>query len=162
MNDGTPHPSPLPRRAAVQFGAFSFTPQPPPVSLSGLLQPQPAGACASALAVVTRVFHRPLCHFPCRVKLWASAFGGEIKSIAAKYSGSQLLQKVKCLRWQEAQASEDFFSPPAKKMEAVLVFQTNVSPREGASVSRGVPDPRFLGNARCGDFSLPGWLVIFR
>lgn len=28
------------------------------------------------------------------VKLWASAFGGEIKSIAAKYSGSQLLQKV--------------------------------------------------------------------
>ncbi|ERE89918.1 voltage-dependent calcium channel subunit alpha-2/delta-3 [Cricetulus griseus] len=28
-----------------------------------------------------------------RVKLWASAFGGEIKSIAAKYSGSQLLQK---------------------------------------------------------------------
>lgn len=29
-----------------------------------------------------------------RVKLWASAFGGEIKSIAAKYSGSQLLQKV--------------------------------------------------------------------
>lgn len=29
------------------------------------------------------------------VKLWASAFGGEIKSIAAKYSGSQLLQKVR-------------------------------------------------------------------
>uniref|UniRef100_A0A8C7FRQ2 Calcium channel, voltage dependent, alpha2/delta subunit 3 n=1 Tax=Oncorhynchus kisutch TaxID=8019 RepID=A0A8C7FRQ2_ONCKI len=28
-----------------------------------------------------------------RVKLWASAFGGEIKSISAKYSGSQLLQK---------------------------------------------------------------------
>uniref|UniRef100_A0AAY4A542 VWFA domain-containing protein n=1 Tax=Denticeps clupeoides TaxID=299321 RepID=A0AAY4A542_9TELE len=27
------------------------------------------------------------------VKLWASAFGGEIKSIAAKYSGSQLVQK---------------------------------------------------------------------
>lgn len=27
------------------------------------------------------------------MKLWASAFGGEIKSIAAKYSGSQLLQK---------------------------------------------------------------------
>ncbi|XP_052465352.1 voltage-dependent calcium channel subunit alpha-2/delta-3 isoform X2 [Carassius gibelio] len=27
------------------------------------------------------------------VKLWASAFGGEIKSIASKYSGSQLLQK---------------------------------------------------------------------
>uniref|UniRef100_A0A8C9V6K6 Calcium voltage-gated channel auxiliary subunit alpha2delta 3 n=1 Tax=Scleropages formosus TaxID=113540 RepID=A0A8C9V6K6_SCLFO len=29
----------------------------------------------------------------CSVKLWASAFGGEIKSISAKYSGSQLLQK---------------------------------------------------------------------
>ncbi|KAI4553807.1 hypothetical protein MJT46_015987 [Ovis ammon polii x Ovis aries] len=29
------------------------------------------------------------------VKLWASAFGGEIKSIAAKYSGSQLLQKIR-------------------------------------------------------------------
>uniref|UniRef100_A0A3P8ZQC9 VWFA domain-containing protein n=1 Tax=Esox lucius TaxID=8010 RepID=A0A3P8ZQC9_ESOLU len=28
-----------------------------------------------------------------RVKLWASAFGGEMKSISAKYSGSQLLQK---------------------------------------------------------------------
>ncbi|GCB66358.1 hypothetical protein scyTo_0010092 [Scyliorhinus torazame] len=28
------------------------------------------------------------------VKLWASAFGGEIKSISAKYSGSQFLQKV--------------------------------------------------------------------
>uniref|UniRef100_A0A8C7XMS5 Calcium channel, voltage dependent, alpha2/delta subunit 3 n=1 Tax=Oryzias sinensis TaxID=183150 RepID=A0A8C7XMS5_9TELE len=28
------------------------------------------------------------------VKLWASAFGGEIKSISAKFSGSQLLQKV--------------------------------------------------------------------
>uniref|UniRef100_A0A8C7XLJ4 Calcium channel, voltage dependent, alpha2/delta subunit 3 n=1 Tax=Oryzias sinensis TaxID=183150 RepID=A0A8C7XLJ4_9TELE len=27
------------------------------------------------------------------VKLWASAFGGEIKSISAKFSGSQLLQK---------------------------------------------------------------------
>lgn len=32
--------------------------------------------------------------FSNRVKLWASAFGGEIKSIASKYSGSQLLQKV--------------------------------------------------------------------
>lgn len=30
-----------------------------------------------------------------RVKLWASAFGGEMKSISAKYSGSQLLQKVR-------------------------------------------------------------------
>ncbi|XP_010792614.1 voltage-dependent calcium channel subunit alpha-2/delta-3-like [Notothenia coriiceps] len=30
---------------------------------------------------------------PSVVKLWASAFGGEIKSISAKYSGSQLLQK---------------------------------------------------------------------
>uniref|UniRef100_A0A8C6TJ69 Calcium voltage-gated channel auxiliary subunit alpha2delta 3 n=1 Tax=Neogobius melanostomus TaxID=47308 RepID=A0A8C6TJ69_9GOBI len=31
--------------------------------------------------------------FPQQVKLWASAFGGEMKSISAKYSGSQLLQK---------------------------------------------------------------------
>uniref|UniRef100_A0A3B3ZR24 VWFA domain-containing protein n=1 Tax=Periophthalmus magnuspinnatus TaxID=409849 RepID=A0A3B3ZR24_9GOBI len=30
---------------------------------------------------------------PKLVKLWASAFGGEMKSISAKYSGSQLLQK---------------------------------------------------------------------
>uniref|UniRef100_A0A674NFH7 Calcium voltage-gated channel auxiliary subunit alpha2delta 3 n=1 Tax=Takifugu rubripes TaxID=31033 RepID=A0A674NFH7_TAKRU len=30
---------------------------------------------------------------PSVVKLWASAFGGEMKSISAKYSGSQLLQK---------------------------------------------------------------------
>lgn len=36
-----------------------------------------------------------ICLFLCSsVKLWASAFGGEIKSISAKYSGSQLLQKV--------------------------------------------------------------------
>uniref|UniRef100_A0A3B5Q7D4 Calcium voltage-gated channel auxiliary subunit alpha2delta 3 n=1 Tax=Xiphophorus maculatus TaxID=8083 RepID=A0A3B5Q7D4_XIPMA len=33
------------------------------------------------------------CVRTCRVKLWASAFGGEMKSISAKYSGSQLLQK---------------------------------------------------------------------
>jgi hypothetical protein len=59
------------------------------------------------------------------VKLWASAFGGEIKSIAAKYSGSQLLQKVRFLWWQEAMI---FFFSPAQKMEADLVFQTNVSP----------------------------------
>uniref|UniRef100_A0AAY4EF57 VWFA domain-containing protein n=1 Tax=Denticeps clupeoides TaxID=299321 RepID=A0AAY4EF57_9TELE len=30
---------------------------------------------------------------PSVVKLWASAFGGEMKSISAKYSGSQVLQK---------------------------------------------------------------------
>ncbi|ELW70333.1 Voltage-dependent calcium channel subunit alpha-2/delta-3 [Tupaia chinensis] len=38
---------------------------------------------------------------PDRVKLWASAFGGEIKSIAAKYSGSQLLQKRLVTGWQQ-------------------------------------------------------------
>lgn len=58
------------------------------------------------------------------MKLWASAFGGEIKSIAAKYSGSQLLQKVRFLWWQEARIF------PAQKMEAVLVFQTNVNPKQ--------------------------------
>lgn len=47
----------------------------------------------------SRTFVRPssfiACLFLCSsVKLWASAFGGEIKSISAKYSGSQLLQKV--------------------------------------------------------------------
>lgn len=47
----------------------------------------------------SRTFGRPssfiVCLFLCSsVKLWASAFGGEIKSISAKYSGSQLLQKV--------------------------------------------------------------------
>lgn len=35
------------------------------------------------------------------VKLWASAFGGEIKSIAAKYSGSQLLQKNIFMKYKE-------------------------------------------------------------
>lgn len=39
-------------------------------------------------------FLRHACVAVCRVKLWASAFGGEMKSISAKYSGSQLLQKV--------------------------------------------------------------------
>lgn len=58
------------------------------------------------------------------MKLWASAFGGEIKSIAAKYSGSQLLQKVRFLWWQEAMIF------PAQKMEADLVFQTNVNPEQ--------------------------------
>ncbi|KAJ3587303.1 hypothetical protein NHX12_010901 [Muraenolepis orangiensis] len=36
------------------------------------------------------------------VKLWASAFGGEMKSISAKYSGSQLLQKVSPLNTWES------------------------------------------------------------
>ncbi|KFO25182.1 Voltage-dependent calcium channel subunit alpha-2/delta-3 [Fukomys damarensis] len=45
-----------------------------------------------------------------RVKLWASAFGGEIKSIAAKYSGSQLLQKV---------GFEDMFSFDSKDQPCV-------------------------------------------
>uniref|UniRef100_A0A674MQ83 Calcium voltage-gated channel auxiliary subunit alpha2delta 3 n=1 Tax=Takifugu rubripes TaxID=31033 RepID=A0A674MQ83_TAKRU len=37
--------------------------------------------------------HTAMNHLNCQVKLWASAFGGEMKSISAKYSGSQLLQK---------------------------------------------------------------------
>ena len=86
---------------------------------------------------------------PCRVKLWASAFGGEIKSIAAKYSGSQLLQKVRFLWWQEAMIF------PAQKMEADLVFQTNVNPEEQHQLSEVSLIPSFLGNEVCNDFSPP-------
>lgn len=46
-----------------------------------------------------------MCAF-CRVKLWASAFGGEMKSISAKYSGSQLLQKVSSfIIWRQLKVS---------------------------------------------------------
>lgn len=86
------------------------------------------------------------------MKLWASAFGGEIKSIAAKYSGSQLLQKVRFL-WQEARIF------PAQKMEAVLVFQTNVNPKQHQLAEVSLI-PRFLGTVLCSDFSLQP--VIFR
>lgn len=74
---------------------------------------------------------------PCRVKLWASAFGGEIKSIAAKYSGSQLLQKVRFLWWQTAMI---FL---VQKMEADLVFPNKREPR-AASVTRVVSGLQFL------------------
>lgn len=50
-----------------------------------------------ACVTVTRCYISSPALSSCRVKLWASAFGGEIKSIAAKYSGSQLLQKVRFL-----------------------------------------------------------------
>ncbi|XP_025028546.1 uncharacterized protein LOC112541791, partial [Python bivittatus] len=43
------------------------------------------------------------------VKLWASAFGGEIRSIAAKYSGSQLLQK------------EEFSIVPTSELKQLLI-----------------------------------------
>lgn len=49
------------------------------------------------------------------VKLWASAFGGEIKSIAAKYSGSQLLQKVRISLVVMSKVLTE-------KMEADLIF----------------------------------------
>lgn len=83
----------------LSFFSFSFT----------LFLPAPSShspgmcVCASArvLAVTRRRLHFYLCPFsPVRVKLWASAFGGEIKSIAAKYSGSQLLQKVRFPWWR--------------------------------------------------------------
>uniref|UniRef100_A0A6Q2Z4H2 VWFA domain-containing protein n=1 Tax=Esox lucius TaxID=8010 RepID=A0A6Q2Z4H2_ESOLU len=72
------------------------------------------------------------------VKLWASAFGGEIKSISAKYSGSQLLQKKykefeQAVRVQEidglrlvkklAENMEEMFH---KKSEAMKVSQTKL------------------------------------
>ena len=104
-----PPSSPLPR-CALHFGAgsfyqgassFSFFFFP---SVSYLPVPSataPVCACACVLTV-TRCYICSSALSPYRVKLWASAFGGEIKSIAAKYSGSQLLQKVRFLWWQEA------------------------------------------------------------
>ena len=68
------------------------------------------------------------------MKLWASAFGGEIKSIAAKYSGSQLLQKVRFLWWQEAM----IFS--STENGGRFSFPNKREPR-AASVIRGVSDP---------------------
>lgn len=115
--------SPLPRRA-LQFGAFSPLPLPSPVSLPGLPQPLPAGACACASAV-TRVFHGFLCPFPlqgealglgfrrgdkihCRQVLWLPASAeGKVSAVAGSKRG---------------------FIFPAQKMEAVLVFPTNVNP----------------------------------
>lgn len=51
---------------------------------------------------MSKVVHSVTLPVSCRVKLWASAFGGELKSISAKYSGSQLLQKVRTsyVYWQ--------------------------------------------------------------
>uniref|UniRef100_A0A674DPP4 Calcium voltage-gated channel auxiliary subunit alpha2delta 3 n=1 Tax=Salmo trutta TaxID=8032 RepID=A0A674DPP4_SALTR len=74
---------------------------------------------------------------PCRVKLWASAFGGEIKSISAKYSGSQLLQKVgsallcsalERLRKSEREGEKD------KYFNAVLINEVD---EEGNSMELG-------------------------
>lgn len=79
-------------------GAFSFFSN---VIPPGSCSHSPVCACACVLTV-TRCYICSCALSPCRVKLWASAFGGEIKSIAAKYSGSQLLQKVRFLWWQEA------------------------------------------------------------
>lgn len=98
---------------------FFFSNVIPPGSFSH--SPVCAYAC---VLTVTRCYICSCALSPCRVKLWASAFGGEIKSIAAKYSGSQLLQKVRFLWWQEAMIF------PAQKMEADLVFQTNVNPEQ--------------------------------
>uniref|UniRef100_A0A1A8MPQ3 Calcium channel, voltage-dependent, alpha 2/delta subunit 3 n=2 Tax=Nothobranchius pienaari TaxID=704102 RepID=A0A1A8MPQ3_9TELE len=69
------------------------------------------------------------------VKLWASAFGGEMKSISAKYSGSQLLQKrlVKAAEEAHLQHEED----PDLQYEyfnAVLINEVN---EEGNNVELG-------------------------
>uniref|UniRef100_A0A8C7CI43 Calcium channel, voltage dependent, alpha2/delta subunit 3 n=1 Tax=Oncorhynchus kisutch TaxID=8019 RepID=A0A8C7CI43_ONCKI len=63
-------------------------------------------------------------HAPTMVKLWASAFGGEIKSISAKYSGSQLLQKKykefeKSVRVEEIDGMK-VVKTLAKKMEEMF------------------------------------------
>lgn len=143
----TPLGSPPALRSAVW--CWQFLPRrffyPPHVISPSSFRHSPVCAC---VLTVTRVLHLFLCPFPCRVKLWASAFGGEIKSIAAKYSGSQLLQKVRFLWWQEAMIF------PAQKMEADLVFQTNVNP-EQHQLSEVSLIPSFLGSGLCNDFSLP-------
>ncbi|XP_070401175.1 voltage-dependent calcium channel subunit alpha-2/delta-3 isoform X4 [Nothobranchius furzeri] len=69
------------------------------------------------------------------VKLWASAFGGEMKSISAKYSGSQLLQKrlVEAAEEAHLQHEED----PDLQYEyfnAVLINEVN---EEGNNVELG-------------------------
>lgn len=71
----------------------------------------------SLLLAMTCVLHffLSLFFFLHSVKLWASAFGGEIKSIAAKYSGSQLLQKVRI-------SSVVVRKVLTEKMEADLIF----------------------------------------
>ena len=94
----------------------------------------PVCACACVLTV-QRCYICSSALFPYRVKLWASAFGGEIKSIAAKYSGSQLLQKVRFLWWQEAMI---FFS--STENGGRFSFPNKREPR-AASVIRGVSDP---------------------
>ncbi|XP_061553313.1 voltage-dependent calcium channel subunit alpha-2/delta-3-like isoform X5 [Phycodurus eques] len=73
---------------------------------------------------------------PSVVKLWASAFGGEMKSISAKYSGSQLLQKKykefdRAVRVEEidglrlvkrlAQNMEEMFHKKAQAMKRLVV-----------------------------------------
>uniref|UniRef100_A0A7N9AXU4 Calcium voltage-gated channel auxiliary subunit alpha2delta 3 n=1 Tax=Mastacembelus armatus TaxID=205130 RepID=A0A7N9AXU4_9TELE len=70
-----PHPRPAPRTAEH-------------VAMNDLLQLKSSCTLCSDLLLVC--VH---CGYVCRVKLWASAFGGEMKSISTKYSGSQLLQK---------------------------------------------------------------------
>ncbi|XP_039216856.1 voltage-dependent calcium channel subunit alpha-2/delta-3 [Crotalus tigris] len=57
------------------------------------------------------------------VKLWASAFGGEIRSIAAKYSGSQLLQKC-CLELSELEVCGESMS---RRFEDLLLLKLSVA-----------------------------------
>lgn len=59
------------------------------------MQPRLLQSVLLAMTCVLHFFLSFFFFFLHSVKLWASAFGGEIKSIAAKYSGSQLLQKVR-------------------------------------------------------------------
>lgn len=68
-----------------------------------------------AMTCVLHFFLFLIFFFLLSVKLWASAFGGEIKSIAAKYSGSQLLQKVRI-------SSAVIRKVLTEKMEADLIF----------------------------------------
>uniref|UniRef100_A0A3P9JZ47 Voltage-dependent calcium channel subunit alpha-2/delta-3 n=2 Tax=Oryzias latipes TaxID=8090 RepID=A0A3P9JZ47_ORYLA len=83
------------------------------------------------------------------VKLWASAFGGEIKSISAKFSGSQLLQKelwsITAPRPGTNSSSES--SPPIKGNTRINSRILAACPglwEEGASVRGG---PRKYGES---------------
>ncbi|XP_025771756.1 voltage-dependent calcium channel subunit alpha-2/delta-3 [Puma concolor] len=89
------------REAAGEAGGVLWAPRASPTSFrlapSLARSPKAPPAQGVGVGVGERVASRPQesLAFPKSrgVKLWASAFGGEIKSIAAKYSGSQLLQK---------------------------------------------------------------------
>ncbi|KAG9260668.1 voltage-dependent calcium channel subunit alpha-2/delta-3-like [Astyanax mexicanus] len=69
------------------------------------------------------------------VKLWASAFGGEIKSISTKYSGSQLLQKRLVEAAEEAHLQHE--ENPDLQYEYFNAVLINEVDEDGNSVELG-------------------------